>query len=88
MTFSHYEFTGGSSLHEHFHSREEVREVIEGELELTLDGAPQIIRPGLVAIVRPDVRPSVRALTDGKVIIVDYPLRPEVASPPHDRHTD
>lgn len=33
MTFAHYDFVRGSSIHEHFHPREEVYEVIEGELE-------------------------------------------------------
>ena len=36
MTFAHYEFVVGSSIHEHFHPEEEVYEVIEGELEVTL----------------------------------------------------
>jgi quercetin dioxygenase-like cupin family protein len=51
--------------------------VIEGELELTTDGVSQIARPGLVAIVPAGVRHSVKALTDGRAIIVDYPLRPD-----------
>ena len=34
MTFAHYDFTRGSSIHEHFHPEEEVYEVIEGELEV------------------------------------------------------
>ena len=29
MTFAHYEFAAGSSIHEHFHPEEEVYEVIE-----------------------------------------------------------
>lgn len=77
MTFAHYDFKAGSSIHEHFHAQEEVYEVIEGELEVTVDGATQIARAGLVAIVPSNVRHSVKALTDGRAIIVDYPLRRE-----------
>jgi quercetin dioxygenase-like cupin family protein len=77
MTFAHYEFERGSTIHEHFHPQEEVYEVIEGELELTIDGVAQIARPGVVAIVPSGARHSVRALTDGRAIIVDYPLRRE-----------
>jgi quercetin dioxygenase-like cupin family protein len=77
MTFAHYEFARGASIHEHFHPQEEVYEVIEGELELTIDGIMQIARPGVVAIVPPGAHHSVKALTDGRAIIVDYPLRPE-----------
>jgi quercetin dioxygenase-like cupin family protein len=75
MTFAHYDFVGGSSIHEHFHPQEEVYEVIEGELEVTIDGVAQIVRSGLVAIVPGNVRHSVKALTDGRAIIVDYPVR-------------
>jgi quercetin dioxygenase-like cupin family protein len=77
MTFAHYEFASGSSIHEHFHPEEEVYEVIEGELEVTIDGAAQVARAGLVAIVPSNVPHSVKALTDGRAIIVDYPLRRE-----------
>jgi len=77
MTFADYEFTVGSTIHEHFHPEEEVYEVIAGELEMFVDGVTEIVRPGIVAIVPSNVRHSVRALTDGRVIIVDHPARPE-----------
>jgi quercetin dioxygenase-like cupin family protein len=77
MTFAHYDFKQGSSIHEHSHPQEEVYEVIEGEVELTIEGQAQVARAGLVAIVPSNARHSVKALTDGRVIIVDYPLRPE-----------
>lgn len=77
MTFAHYEFVRGASIHEHFHPQEEVYEVIEGELEITIDGQPQVARPGIVAIVPANARHSIKALTDGKAIIVDYPVRKE-----------
>jgi quercetin dioxygenase-like cupin family protein len=77
MTFAHYEFSRGASIHEHFHPEEEVYEVVEGELEVTIDGVMQVARPGIVAIVPAGVRHSVRALTNGRVIIVDHPPRPE-----------
>jgi unsaturated pyranuronate lyase len=80
MTFAHYDFVRGASIHEHFHPQEEVYEVIEGELEVTIDGVTQIARPGMVGIVPGNVRHSVKALSDGKVIIVDYPLRSEFTS--------
>jgi len=79
MTFAHYDFASGSSIHEHFHPEEEVYEVIEGELELTIDGVARVTGPGLVAIVPRNVRHSVKALTDGRVIIVDYPRRRDFA---------
>jgi quercetin dioxygenase-like cupin family protein len=77
MTFAHYEFACGASIHEHFHPEEEVYEVVEGELEVTIEGAARIARAGMVAIVPAGARHSVKALTDGRVIVVDYPLRPD-----------
>jgi len=78
MTFAHYEFVCGASIHEHFHPQEEVYEVIEGELELTVAGETQIVRPGVVGIVPANVRHSVKALTDGRAIIIDYPSRKDL----------
>ena len=75
MTFAHYEFDKGAAIHEHFHPEEEVYEVIDGELEITIDGVAQLARPGLVAVVPPNARHSVKALTDGRVIVVDHPRR-------------
>jgi quercetin dioxygenase-like cupin family protein len=75
MTFAHYVFKRGASVHEHFHPQEEVWQVIEGELELTVDGVVQVAGPGMAAIVLPNVPHSIKALTDGKAIVVDYPTR-------------
>ena len=77
MTFAHYDFKCGASIHEHFHPEEEVYEVIEGELELAIDGVAEVVRPGLVAIVPSNARHSVKALSDGRAIIVDFPARRE-----------
>jgi quercetin dioxygenase-like cupin family protein len=77
MTFAHYDFTSGAPIHEHFHPEEEVYEVIEGKLELTIDGEAHVANPGVVAIVPPNVRHSVKALTGGRAIIVDCPRRPD-----------
>ena len=76
MTFAHYEFAAGSSIHEHFHPEEEVYEVIEGELEVTIDGTSQIAKQGVV-IVPANSPHSIRALSDGRLIVVDHPSRPD-----------
>jgi quercetin dioxygenase-like cupin family protein len=77
MTFAHYDFVRGAAIHEHSHPEEEVYEVIEGQLEITIDGVSQILRPGIAAIVPGGAKHSVKALTDGRAIIVDHPARPE-----------
>lgn len=77
MTFATYEFKRGSSIHEHSHPREEVYILIEGELEVTIGDVAEKVRPGLVAIIPAGARHSVQALTNGRAIIVDHPVRPE-----------
>ena len=75
MTFAHWEFTAGADIHEHGHPQEEVWQVIEGQLEVTVGGETQVAGPGMVAIVPAGVSHSVRAITDGKAIVTDWPLR-------------
>jgi quercetin dioxygenase-like cupin family protein len=77
MTFVHYAFDRGATIHEHAHPEEEVYEVLEGAIEIVIDGTTHQARPGVVAIVPADVRHSVRALTDGRLIVIDHPARPE-----------
>jgi len=79
MTFAHYEFVKGATIHEHLHPEEKVYEVIEGGLEITIDGVTQTARAGIVAIVPSNTRHSVKAITDGRAIIIDHPRRPDFA---------
>jgi len=79
MTFGHYVFEAGSSIHEHSHPNEEVWNVIEGQLEVTIDGRAQVAGPGFVAIVPPNSLHSVRAIINGRAIVVDHPLRADMA---------
>jgi quercetin dioxygenase-like cupin family protein len=77
MTVAHYRFVKGAFIHEHHHPQEEVYEVIEGELEITIEGVTHKVKPGISAIVPSNARHSVRAVTDGEAIIVDSPSRPD-----------
>jgi quercetin dioxygenase-like cupin family protein len=75
MTFASYEFDAGASIHEHFHPQEEVWQVIEGELEITIEGVTQRAGPGGAGIVPPNAPHSIKAISSGKAMVVDYPLR-------------
>jgi quercetin dioxygenase-like cupin family protein len=82
MTFVYWEIEeGAESVHEHQHDQEEVWNVIEGEIELTVDGVTRTTVPGVVAIVPPGVRHSVRVIKASRVIVVDYPLRESFGEP-------
>lgn len=75
MTFGHYDFDAGATIRGHSHEQEEVWHVIEGELEVTVGNTTQIAGPGCVAIVPPNTQHEVKAITAGKAIVADYPLR-------------
>ena len=75
MTFGHYEFEAGAVIQPHSHEQEEVWHVVEGDLEVTIAGVTGRAGPGFVAIVPPNAPHAVRAITNGKAIVVDYPLR-------------
>jgi quercetin dioxygenase-like cupin family protein len=77
MTFADWRFTAGATIHEHGHEQEEVWQIIEGELEVTIGGVTQVAGPGMVAIVPAETRHSVVARTDGRALVVDHPLRPD-----------
>ncbi len=75
MTFAHWEFDAGSSIHKHDHVQEEVWHVVAGTLEVTIGAETRTVGPGMVAIVPEGTPHLVHALTDGKAIVADFPLR-------------
>ena len=77
MSFAHYTFAAGSSIHEHHHPHEEVWTVIDGALEVTIGGVTRTAGAGAVAVVPGDTAHSVRALTDGTALVANYPVRHE-----------
>ena len=79
MTFAYYEFAKGSSIHEHRHDTDEVWHVIEGKLEVTIGRTTKMAGPGFVGVVPPNVKHSVKAMTDGFAIVVDHPRRTTIA---------
>jgi quercetin dioxygenase-like cupin family protein len=77
MTFAYWVFKEGADIHAHSHEQEEVWHVLEGQLKVTVDGETEVAGPGMVAIVPAQGKHKVVALTDGRAIVVDYPVRPD-----------
>ncbi len=75
MSFVHYEFDEGASIHRHNHASEEVWNIIEGELEIAIGDVTERAGPGHVAIVPPNTEHEVKVLKSGRAIVVDFPLR-------------
>lgn len=75
VTIVHWAITAGSLLTEHNHPHEQITNLIDGELELTIEGITKIMRAGEVVVVPPDVKHKGTAITDCYVIDVFYPIR-------------
>ena len=85
MTFAHYDIAADAApLHEHQHLQEEVWNIVDGDLLVSIDGVEQRLGPGAVAVVPPNTRHSVRVLTAARAIIADYPLRLQLPGFPPD----
>jgi quercetin dioxygenase-like cupin family protein len=75
MTFAYWNIKKGAELPDHSHPHEQVANVIEGELLLTVDGEARNMTPGQVAVIPGNVPHSGKAVTDCKVIDVFSPVR-------------
>jgi len=75
LTVAHFTIKAGSVLPEHQHEHEQVTNVIEGELEMTINGETKVCKTGMVAAIPPNVPHSGKALTDCKVVDVFRPAR-------------
>jgi quercetin dioxygenase-like cupin family protein len=78
MTFGYWEVRAGSRVHEHSHPNEEVWHVLDGEFEFTIGGEIGRAGAGCVAVVAAITPHSVTALTGGRAIVVDHPVRLEL----------
>ena len=75
----HVNIEQGALLPEHAHHNEQVVNVIEGELELTVDGQNYSLMQGNVMVLEPNIVHSGRAVTACKVIDVFHPVRKDFA---------
>ncbi len=75
MTVLHVSLDKGALLPEHSHYHEQVINVIEGELELTVSGKNYSLMPGNVMILEPNVPHSGRAIKACKIIDIFHPVR-------------
>lgn len=71
------EIDAGASFPRHAHPHEQVVNVLDGELELIVDGTPHRLTPGLVYVIPPDVPHEGRAITACRVLDVFAPTREE-----------
>lgn len=75
MTFAYYTVEADASIHEHHHPNDEVWNVIERQLEITVAGVTELVGPGCAVVVPPGAAHSIRALELLRAIVVDHPRR-------------
>jgi quercetin dioxygenase-like cupin family protein len=75
MTVAFWRVEAGSILPEHTHQHEQVTAVLEGELELSLAGEKQVLKPGIVVTVPANVKHQGKALTPCRLMDAFYPVR-------------
>ena len=79
VTVLHVRIEEGALLPEHSHYNEQVVNVIEGELELKVEGNTYNLKPGTSMILEPNVVHSGRAISACKVVDVFHPARKDFA---------
>ncbi len=57
MTFAYYTVEAGAWIHDHSHPNDEVWNVIDGQLEITIAGEARVAGPGCAAVVPPNNGP-------------------------------
>ncbi len=75
VTMAYWHIAAGATLPQHAHVHEQIANVIEGELEMTIGGETRVLKPGQVAVIPSNVPHSGKALTKCYVIDAFYPVR-------------
>lgn len=80
MTVAHVNLAAGARLPEHKHVHEQVVNVIDGELELVVEGQPYRLTRGKVFVLPSNTPHAANAVTDCYVIDVFHPVREDFRS--------
>lgn len=75
ITLSYVTIEANAILPEHSHFHEQITQVTEGKLEMTIGGVTKILTPGSVVIIPSNIKHSGRALTACKVTDIFCPVR-------------
>jgi quercetin dioxygenase-like cupin family protein len=75
VSHSWVEVDAGAAFPEHQHPHEQIVSVLEGELELVVDGTAHRLTPGTVFVIPSNVRHSGRGITACRVLDAFAPVR-------------
>lgn len=77
MTFGLVEIKAGSGIPLHNHVHEQITYIVEGQLDMIIDGNPCSLTAGMYFVIDSNVLHSAVAATDCKLIDVFSPVREE-----------
>jgi quercetin dioxygenase-like cupin family protein len=75
VTHSWVDVDQGATFPEHQHPHEQIVSVLEGELELVVEGVTNRLTPGTVLVIPPNARHSGRGITACRVLDAFAPVR-------------
>ena len=75
VTHSWVEVDAGATFPEHHHPHEQIVTVLEGELELVVEGKVHRLKSGTVFVIPPNARHSGRGITKCRVLDAFAPAR-------------
>jgi quercetin dioxygenase-like cupin family protein len=75
QTHSWVDVDAGAAFPEHQHPHEQIVSVMEGELELVVEGIVHRLKPGSVFVIPPNVRHSGHGVVASRVLDVFSPAR-------------
>lgn len=74
-TFTYTELSAGAEIPLHNHVQEAVDIMLEGKLEMEIDGEANILKQGMMSFVPSNIFHKAKAITDCKVLTVLHPKR-------------
>jgi quercetin dioxygenase-like cupin family protein len=77
VSVANVSLAAGAEVPEHMHHHEQVVTVVDGEIEMTVNGEPVTLVPGKVLVLHPMVPHSARAIQESRVVDVFHPVREE-----------
>lgn len=75
VTHSWVDVDAGATFPEHQHPHEQIVNVLEGELEIVVEGQTHRLTPGMVYVIPPNVKHSGRGVTKCRVLDTFAPVR-------------
>ncbi len=75
MSIAYWEIEKDSVLPQHTHPHEQVTNIIEGELELTIDDEVSVLTRGKIAVIKSNAVHSGKTITRCRIVEIFSPVR-------------